>query len=161
MKAKTKKQRGSRTHGWGAGKKHRGAGHRGGRGKAGSGKRGQQKETYYLSKGIKTLGGRDLLKPKSKPDNIINLGQIEKRIKSWETKKLLKKEKGVTVVDLKKLGYDKLLGYGELKKSKLKIIVDKISLSARKKLGMKVSGGSSAEAGESPRGGTTSRGDVK
>ncbi|MBT7062960.1 50S ribosomal protein L15, partial [Candidatus Woesearchaeota archaeon] len=29
---KSVKQRGSRTHGWGAGKKHRGAGHRGGRG---------------------------------------------------------------------------------------------------------------------------------
>ena len=38
---KNSRQRGEWTHGWGAKKKHRGAGHRGGRGNAGSGKRGE------------------------------------------------------------------------------------------------------------------------
>ena len=44
-RSKVQKQRGKRTHGWGHGKKHRGAGNRGGRGKAGLGKRGAQKKT--------------------------------------------------------------------------------------------------------------------
>ncbi len=136
---KARRMRGSRTHGWGAGKKHRGAGHRGGRGKAGSGKRGQQKKTYYLAKGIQILGGRDRLKPKFESKNVINLWQLSKQIKNWESKKLLKKEKGLLVVNLKKFGYDKLLGSGEVKdlKGKVKVIVDEISAGAQKKLGLK------------------------
>ena len=43
-RSKNSRQRGSKTHGWGAMKKHRGAGHRGGRGAAGSGKRGDAKK---------------------------------------------------------------------------------------------------------------------
>ncbi len=155
MAKKTRKQRGSRTHGWGAGKKHRGAGHRGGRGNAGSGKRGQQKETKYLALGIKVLGGRDRIKPRSAPKNIINVGQLEKKIKVWETKKLIKKEKNLLVVDLKKLGYDKLLGFGEVKgiKGKVKIIVDEVSFSAQKKLGLKTRQAESVEAKAGAKGG--------
>ena len=41
---KNSRQRGSHTHGWGAMKKHRGAGNRGGRGAAGSGKRADSKK---------------------------------------------------------------------------------------------------------------------
>jgi large subunit ribosomal protein L15 len=44
---KTADKRGEWTHGWGAKKKHRGAGHRGGRGLAGSGKRGDAKKPRY------------------------------------------------------------------------------------------------------------------
>jgi large subunit ribosomal protein L15 len=50
MKHRKKKNirfRGSKTHGWGAKKKHRGAGHRGGHGRSGSGKRGDQKKPSY------------------------------------------------------------------------------------------------------------------
>ena len=43
-RSKNSRQRGSKTHGWGSMKKHRGAGHRGGRGAAGSGKRGDAKK---------------------------------------------------------------------------------------------------------------------
>ena len=43
-RSKDTRQRGSNTHGWGAMKKHRGAGHRGGRGNAGTGKRGDAKK---------------------------------------------------------------------------------------------------------------------
>ena len=46
-RSKVQKQRGKRTHGWGHGKKHRGAGNRGGRGKAGLGKRGAQRKTLH------------------------------------------------------------------------------------------------------------------
>jgi large subunit ribosomal protein L15 len=46
---KNVKQRGSKTHGWGSMKKHRGAGNRGGRGKAGTGKRGDQKKPTIIN----------------------------------------------------------------------------------------------------------------
>jgi len=137
MVTKTRKQRGSRTHGWGAGKKHRGAGHRGGRGRAGSGKRGQQKVTYYTAKGIQTLGISGI--KVKKINKVLNVGDLAKRLKSWEAKGLIKKEKNVLTIDLNKLGYDKLLGFGEAKdlKGKVNIIVDEMSALAKDKLGLK------------------------
>ena len=44
---KVSRQRGGTTHGWGAMKKHRGAGNRGGVGNAGSGKRGDAKKPSF------------------------------------------------------------------------------------------------------------------
>lgn len=44
---KVTRQRGGTTHGWGAMKKHRGAGNRGGVGNAGSGKRGDAKKPSF------------------------------------------------------------------------------------------------------------------
>ena len=46
---KVTKQRGSKTHGWGSMKKHRGAGNRGGRGKAGTGKRADTKKPTIIN----------------------------------------------------------------------------------------------------------------
>lgn len=167
MVTKTRKQRGSRTHGWGAGKKHRGAGHRGGRGNAGSGKRGQQRESKFLAKGVKAIGLGRKITSKDSPNIVINLNDLAKRVKTWESKGKITKEKGILVVNLTKLGYDKLLGYGDPKdlKGKVKIIVEQISESARNKLGLKdntkKSEGSSAGAGEVPQMGTALRGEKK
>ena len=47
---KAKGLRGSKTHGWGAKKKHMGSGHRGGFGMAGTGKRADQKKTLMIKK---------------------------------------------------------------------------------------------------------------
>lgn len=135
-KRKSKKRRGSRTHGWGAGKKHRGAGHRGGRGRAGVGKRGGQKVTAYLARGIKPIGRRGIRisrrEVKVKP-NPINLKDIEQRLDAWIARKQATKEGDVFVVDLKKLGYTRVLGEGKLTK-KLKLICGKFSASAKKKI---------------------------
>ena len=49
-RSKVQKQRGKRTHGWGHGKKHRGAGNRGGRGKAGLGKRSSKENLTIISR---------------------------------------------------------------------------------------------------------------
>jgi len=64
---KVTKQRGSKTHGWGAMKKHRGAGNRGGRGMAGTGKRGdakkpsiQKNKKYFGKYGFKSLKKRKI-----------------------------------------------------------------------------------------------------
>ena len=96
---KVVKLRGSQTHGYGAKKKHRGAGSRGGRGFAGSKK---QKKTWiikYRRDHIGKFGFKSLKKRKlAASPKIINLRNLPPG-----------KE-----VDLKKLGYDKVLGSGEL-----------------------------------------------
>lgn len=114
---KNSRQRGTHTHGWGAKKKHRGAGHRGGRGKAGSGKRGDAKKpsfwgdtTYNNKKGFVSL---------RKAHKAINISDLEK----FED----------TKIDLSKQGYDKLLGMGSTSK-KYDISVSFASESAIKKI---------------------------
>ena len=104
-KKKVVKLRGSKTHGWGSKKKHRGAGSRGGRGFAGSKK---QKKTWIMKyernhlgkRGFKSLQQREI-KPSIKAINIRDIPE-----------NLLKG----TEIDLSKLGYDKLLGSGKLSK---------------------------------------------
>ena len=70
-KKKLVKQRGSKTHGWGSKKKHRGAGNRGGKGNAGSGKRADQKKpSFWKSKDWK-YGIYGFKTPKTKNIKII------------------------------------------------------------------------------------------
>jgi len=134
-KKKSKKRRGSRSHGWGAGKKHRGAGHRGGRGHAGVGKRGASKKTAYFALGIKPTGKTGFRKRRDiiKKPNPINLKDIEQRLDKWIANKQATKEGDIFVVDLKKLGYTHILGEGKLTK-KLKLTCYKVSASAKKKI---------------------------
>src|SRR3989338_998997 len=112
---KNTRQRGSHTHGWGSKKKHRGAGHRGGRGMAGSGKRADQikpslwKERYFGKFGFKKKGVKEDIKS-------INICVIDEKIGDYISKKLIVKEDDFYVVDLEKLGYNKLLGNGRIKK---------------------------------------------
>src|SRR3989344_4680604 len=110
---KNSRMRASSTHGWGSKKKHRGAGHRGGKGMAGSGKRADQKKPTK----IKT----------------INLKDLQKHIESYVKDKLAEKQGNTYVVDLSKLGYDKLLGGGHVN-IKLKIKVDQLSKNAIHKI---------------------------
>ena len=95
---KNTRQRGSKTHGWGAKKKHRGAGNRGGRGMAGSGKRaGQKKPTILTTYGNSYFGKHGFHRPQKllseiKTINIEDLGKF-------------KEDK----INLTGLGYNKLL----------------------------------------------------
>ena len=128
MKFKVKKntrQRGSKTHGWGSKKKHRGAGHRGGRGMAGTGKRGDAKKPTI----IKTIGnayyGQHGFTSKSRRvERIINLRQLSLLVENGKVGK---------EVDLKTLGYDKLLGMGNFE-HKIKITAKRASPKAVEKL---------------------------
>jgi len=111
---KTKKYRGSRFHGYGKLRQHRGGGRRGGRGKAGLHK---HKWTWTTAKDLNYFGrGRRGFKvPKAVPKRTINLGQIEERIDSFLRLNVANKtENGVIEVDLAKAGYDKVLGMGRL-----------------------------------------------
>lgn len=99
---KNVKMRGRTTHGWGHRKKHRGAGSRGGKGMAGSKKQNKfrtitSKPGHIGKRGFKSLGQRRI-KPAVRAINLRDLGRLAKE----------------NEIDLAKLGYDKVLGAGEL-----------------------------------------------
>ena len=118
---KNTRQRGEWTHGWGAKKKHRGAGHRGGRGKAGSGKRGDAKKPRYWTD--KKYFGKNGFSPiNAKPIKAIGLSHLDSMIDSLIKEGKASLDKGVVFVNLKDLKYDKLLGNGSVTK-KLEVSV--------------------------------------
>ncbi len=117
-KKKVRKLRGSKTHGWGSVKKHRGKGSKGGSGRAGMGKRGQQKLTMLYAKGELPLGrakkGFKRHESIVKVYNIINVEEIEDLIKKLEKEGKIKKSKEGYELNLLELGYNKLLGCGKI-----------------------------------------------
>jgi len=116
-KRKNRNMRGSQTHGWGAKKKHRGAGSRGGRGMAGTGKRGDAKKPC-IWKDTKYFGKHGFKIPKKITIEIkaINLKTIEQRLESLLAKKLVEKKNDSYTVDLKNLGFNKILSTGKITK---------------------------------------------
>ena len=133
---KNTRQRGGTTHGYGSMKKHRGFGHKGGKGNAGSGKRADSKKPsnwkdskYFGKHGFKNLGFKKQVKA-------INLLEIEQNLQNFISNKSVSKESDVYIVDLKKIGFNKLLGKGT-PKNKYKItaeyaskkVIDKIKKS--------------------------------
>jgi len=118
-RTKTKRFRGSMTHGRGK-KAGRGAGLRGGRGNAGLCK---HKFMYMMKYMPDHYGRHGFKRPQSViKDNVtINVGQLEERFP------------GKNDIDLNKEGFDKLLGGGSLN-SKLKIKVNSASEKAIEKI---------------------------
>lgn len=109
---KNTRQRGSKTHGWGAKKKHRGQGHRGGRGMAGTGKRADSKKpSIWKDKDYFGKHGFVSKTPKVKI-SVVNVSFIEQHIDKFISNGLVKKEDGFYVVELEKIGFNKLLGDG-------------------------------------------------
>ena len=155
---KNSRQRGSHTHGWGSMKKHRGAGHRGGRGMAGTGKRGDAKKPsiwknkkYFGKYGFKKKGI-------SVAQKSVNLAYFEEKLPQLLAKKFVEEKAGIYEIDVQKLGFNKVLGYGKLTK-KYKITSPSFSKQAIEKI--KAAGGEAIElklkkkektAEEKPRG---------
>jgi large subunit ribosomal protein L15 len=140
---KTRKLRGSRTHGYGNAQKHRGAGSRGGRGMAGSKKQKwirvvKDNPGYFGSKGF-TRHGSLVSKPAS-----INIGYLSDNIGRFVADGFAVESDGSYKVDLSACGYGKLLGAGSLD-VKLKLKVDECSKKAREKV--EAAGGSVECAG--------------
>ena len=132
-KKKSVRYRGDTTHGCGSMKKRRGAGNRGGRGMAGSGKKADQKRPsiwkdrkYFGKHGFKKKG----IKTKIMKVNILFL---EENAESLEAAGKISKENDVYVVDLKKIGYNKLLSNGKATK-KFRITVPYASNNAIEKI---------------------------
>lgn len=123
MPSRTRKFRGSRTHGRGQ-KAGRGAGFMGGRGNAGLHK---HKYISVLKYDPEHFGRKGFKRPQK-------IAKEEKTVNLYEIEKLgAKNSEGVLTLDLASLGYDKLLGAGKIKKS-MKIMVHKASKNAVEKV---------------------------
>ncbi len=130
----SRKFRGSRRHGYGYSKQHQGKGHRGGKGNAGLGKRGQQNVTRLYSQGIHHLGRTGMLVGKRNvvKQKAITMRDLDLRLDGWAAQNAIKKDNNILIVNLKALGYNKLLSSGNLT-HKVKII-GAVSEGARKKV---------------------------
>ena len=118
VRDRTKKRRGSRTHGRGK-KAGRGAGLRGGRGNAGLHK---HKYTYVLKYMRDHFGRRGFKRGFDKREiKVINVGDIERLFPNKEE------------INLKEEGFDKLLGKGDIN-SKVRIMVPRATERAIKKI---------------------------
>jgi large subunit ribosomal protein L15 len=129
---KVRKQRGSRTHGYGQIGQHRCRGGRGGTGKAGLDK---HKWTYVLKYDPTYWEKKGFVSTKSlgKKTKIINIGKLDDLANKLESEKKLKKKENKIFLDLEDLGYDKLLGTGKLIKPMI-VKVTSYSKTASKKL---------------------------
>ena len=130
---KVRKYRGSHTHGGGSKKKRRGAGSRGGRGNAGSGKRADQKKPSFIKKFGTAYYGKKGFTSKKKSYSAINLSSLNRKLSSLLKSEKITKEKDVYIIDLSSLGYNKLLGSGEMK-DKCKITTNLVSKKALEKI---------------------------
>ena len=138
---KTRKKRGSRTHGYGQVGQHRGGGQRGGHGKAGLRK---HKWTHTIKYAPERLRKHGFKPPKRKEISAINIGKLDERIDSLLNSKQAEKTKKGIKVYLNRLGYDKLLGKGQVThplivqvKSCSKSAAEKIEKAGGKILGTK------------------------
>ena len=131
---KVVRYRGSKTHGGGSMKKRRGAGNRGGRGLAGSGKRAGHKVQQILKRFGKGYLGKKGFTSKSRSRvKGINLKNIETNLNKYMEQGFIKKEKDIYSIELAKLGYNKLLGSGQVN-NKFKIITKYFSKKAKEKV---------------------------
>ena len=121
---------GSRTRGRGH-KKGRGAGLRGGRGNAGCHK---TKRIMYERVG-RVWGAHGFKRPQSvvSANNSINLKTIEECSNSWIAEGVATKKGKTVTIDLKEMGYDKLLGTGTTEQS-YKLTVSAASAKAVEKI---------------------------
>ncbi|MEM2874025.1 MAG: uL15m family ribosomal protein [Candidatus Nanoarchaeia archaeon] len=134
-KKKSRKLRGSRTHGWGFGKRHRGKGNRPYR-SGGVGKRGAHRETAFLKEGASPIGkqGMQVLPRITKVSVILmNIKELEEQIDILVKKGIALKNVNTYDVDLTKLGFVKLLAEGQVSK-KFNVICSSCSARAKEKI---------------------------
>jgi len=127
---KVKKKRGSRTHGRGCAKRGRGSGERGGKGMAGGHK---HKWSYIIHYAPDYFGKHGFFPPTRREQEAVNVGELDERIEELVEKGLATKEGDIYKIDVRKLGFSKVLGGGEVKHP-MEIIADKISSEARRKI---------------------------
>jgi large subunit ribosomal protein L15 len=112
-KKKFRKFRGHRTYGTGSHKKARGAGNRGGRGLAGFHK---HKWSYAVKYAPEHFGKRGFRRPATVAKEIkaINLKELDQLAEKLLKEKIAVKEEDKIKIDVSKLGYEKVLGSGQL-----------------------------------------------
>ncbi|RLG53028.1 MAG: 50S ribosomal protein L15 [Thermoproteota archaeon] len=130
---KSRKLRGSRTHGYGIQGQHRGSGARGGFGKAGLKK---HKWTWVVKYAPDYFGaGRRGFKPPTKKTEVerpvVNVDQLEELL--GKVRPSERDEKGLPILNLIELGYGKLLGRGNVTAA-MHVVVAAASKSAIEKV---------------------------
>ena len=128
---KLKKRRGRGT-GYGSHKKHRGGGSRGGRGLAGLHKHKRMTAIKYMPDHFGKKGFKRPVKT-IKEVKTINLKDLDSRVEELLKEKKITKNKEGIKINLTELGYDKLLGTGQVK-HKLIVEAKYFSKNAIKKL---------------------------
>lgn len=127
---KISKMRGSRTCGGGCSKKRRGAGHRGGRGNAGSGKEKKQKATWFQIYKPNHLGKYGFQRADFlRSDELgINVSYLDQHVDELVAQGCVEFEDKTMIVDVTKIGYQKVLGSGQITKP---LVVKASSFSGR------------------------------
>jgi large subunit ribosomal protein L15 len=125
---KVRKMRGSRTHGYGQIGQHRKSGSRGGKGHAGMHKH----RWSYVQRYNPSHFSKGKFKPPNQiQPNIINLKQLEEL--AYRVQQTKKDKRGKITIDLKEMGYDKLLGSGKIA-TPISVKVPSCSEEAKKKI---------------------------
>ncbi len=125
---KVTRQRARRTHGYGL--THRGKGNKGGAGRAGGIKKSNCKKRHYDPSEF----GRHGFKIKYKiEEKAISTKQLDNQINKLLQENKIKQEKDKYLVDLAQIGYDKLIGDGQVYK-KIEVKAKKATESAIQKI---------------------------
>jgi len=138
---KARKRLGSRTWGRGCAKRGRGSGEKGGTGLSGGHK---QKWSYFLKYMPEHFGKHGFVRPPevSAVVNSINVGELDERLDEFLQQGIARQEEKKFVVDVRKLGFDKVLGGGRVTHP-LEVTAGKFSEQAKRKL--EEAGGRAAE----------------
>ena len=104
---------------------------------AGSSKRGDAKKPSFWK--TRRFGKHGFKIPGKRQSKAINIASLEVRLNALQEEGAITQKDGTFVIDLGKLGYDKLLGTG-IPKSRMMITVSSASVSAAEKV--KSAGGS-------------------
>ena len=129
---KVRSLRGSRTYGWGRSGQHRASGSQGGHGKAGW-KR--HKWSSVIRYGW-TISERGFKSINHRTDRTINVGQLGRQLDRFLESGVARENDGRVEVDLRRAGFDKLLGDGQIKSARpLRILVERSSEKATSKIG--------------------------
>lgn len=130
MTKRRSKKKKSGSNGYGSSKKNRGAGNRGGRGNAGKGKK--AKHNKMTKDGVHQLGEKGF-NSRQRPQNGINLRDLDQRIEEFVEEGVAEKDGDKYVFHADKAGYDKILGRGKITQ-KIEIHAERFSSSAEEKI---------------------------
>ncbi|MFH0961253.1 MAG: uL15 family ribosomal protein [archaeon] len=109
---RSRRERGHRSHGYGAGKKHRGKGNKGGKGYAWD----KHLWVYMLKYDPDHFGKHGFQSPGQKANRLttINVGLLDATAETMVSRKLAEFKGGEYLIDCGKLGIEKILGSGKV-----------------------------------------------
>ncbi|TSA42868.1 50S ribosomal protein L15 [archaeon] len=110
-KRKVRKLRGSRTHGWGTSGQHRGSGMLGGHGNVGLFR---HKKSAVIRYKIQMKKKRLLPRTEDKRRSVTSVGQLEDLLVRQDCAHAVSEHDGKKLLDLRVLGFTKLLGSGKV-----------------------------------------------